>query len=186
VVTLRSRLTASVRGASAAVDATAHREDDNVDFFEMYTAAVQSYPADYVSLEIVDVTVPGSALNVGERGSFDVRVKNAGPLRMADLRVRVKGLNGALVKDVGAAAPFVPEFVSAAGQFPLIAAHDTVDAGELTGRFGFQAPAAVQPERDLVEISLEDWTVDLAHVHESHSESAPTVKAIHRDRVRAS
>ena len=155
-------------------------------FFEDYTAAVEAYPTDYVTLEIVNVTAPGTALNVGERASFDVRVKNAGPLRMADLRVRVTGLNGALVKDTGAAAPFVTEFISSAGQFPLIDAHDTVNAGELTGKFEFQAPAAAQSERDLVEVSVEDWTVDLAHVHGSHAKAAPTVKAIHRDRVRAS
>ena len=73
-------------------------------------------------------------------------MKNAGPLRMADLRRHVKGLNGALVKDTGAAAPFVTEFISAAGQFPLIDAHDTVNAGELTGKFELLAPAAAQSD----------------------------------------
>ena len=143
-------------------------------FFEDYTAAVEAYPTDYVTLEIVNVTAPGTALNVGEPRV--VRRAREERRTAADGRprgVRVKGLNGALVKDTGAAAPFVTEFISAAGQFPLIDAHDTVNAGELTGKFELLAPAAAQSERDLVEVSVEDWTAGSSRTCTSRTPAPP-------------
>jgi hypothetical protein len=154
-------------------------------FFDDYNAALESYPADYVTLEIVNIApINGTAsLNAGERASFDVRVKNAGPLQMADLEVRIKGLNGALVKNVGAADPFDDEVI-AVNAFPVIAAHNTVNAGENGGSFEFLAPATPQPPLDLVEVSIENWTALTEHLHQNHAQAAPSVKAVHRDRVR--
>ena len=87
--------------------------------FEDMTAAVGAYPAASVDLEIVDVVVPGSVINVNEKPSFRVKVTNRGPLEMTGVTLRIKGLNGATVKQNGAAAPFV-----------LGVRHDHVAAGD--------------------------------------------------------
>ena len=153
-------------------------------FFDDYTNAIESYPESYVQLEIVNITVPGSALNQGETGSFDVKVTNSGPLRMNDLTVRIRGLNGTLVADAGAAAPYVSEFVTSAGQFPQVPAHNS-DGVTNIGGFRFKAPASAQPPQDLVEVTFEDWKPDFEHIHLSHTRAADAVKAVHNDRVRA-
>lgn len=154
-------------------------------FFDDYTAALESYANDYVELEIVNVLVPGSALNEGERGTFDVRIRNNGPLSMADVQVRIRGLNGTKVKDAAAIAPYASQFVTSVGQFPTITAHNGSNPQENIGGFGFEAPASAQAPADLVEVTLEEWKADLVHLHVNHSHGSASVKAIHRDRVRA-
>ena len=91
--------------------------------FEDMTAAVEAYPAASVDLEIVDVVFPGSVINVNERPSFRVKVTNRGPLEMTGVTLRIKGLNGATVKQNGAAAPFVSEFVTTTSQLATVGGH---------------------------------------------------------------
>ena len=49
----------------------------------------------------------------------------------------------------------------------------------------FKMPTTPLPVSDLFEVTLEDWTALLDHIHESHSNGSVAVKAVHRDRVRA-
>jgi hypothetical protein len=154
-------------------------------FIDDFAHAVETYPDDYVTLEIIEVNVPGTALNVSERGSFQVRVRNTGPLNMEDLTLRIRGLNGTLVKDTGALAPFVTEFVSDPGQFPRIRGHNGDAPEDNTGAFSFEVASSPRPVADLFEVSIEGWTALLDHILASHSRSAPDVKATYRDRVRA-
>ncbi len=44
------------------------------------TAARETYPGTNVTLEIIDVGIPGDARNTGEVGTFRVKVTNTGPL----------------------------------------------------------------------------------------------------------
>jgi hypothetical protein len=155
-------------------------------FFDDFASAMESYPHDFVTLEIIEVDVPGNALNEGEVGSYRIQVRNTGPLDMADLTVRIRGLNGVLVKNNGAAAPLVDEVVTVAGQFPTIKGHNGDAPQENTGSpLGFKAPSGQRPVIDLFEVSVEGWTGELDHALVSHSRPAPDVKAIYRDRVRA-
>ena len=59
-------------------------------FFDEYTIGIQEYADAHVSIENVNLIVPGSVLNVAEVGSFDVQLRNNGPLRMADVTVRIR------------------------------------------------------------------------------------------------
>jgi hypothetical protein len=154
-------------------------------FFDDYTNAIEQYPDDHTTVEIVNVSVPGTALNVGETGTFDVRLSNTGPLLMADVTVKIKGLNGVTVKDSGATAPFVTEFVTGVGAFPIVPAHNA-GTSENSGTYSFRAPNTAMAVTDLIEVSLEDWTADFDHVHESHANGSAAVRTTHRDRVRAS
>ena len=150
-------------------------------FFDDYTDGVEQYADDHVSIEIVNLIVPGSALNVGEVGSFDVQLRNTGPLRMADVTVRIRGIGGVTVKDVGAAAPFVSEFVTDVGSFPNVPAHNTGTSTN-SGSYSFKVPTTPLPISDLFEVTLEDWTALLDHIDESRSNGSVAVKATHRDR----
>jgi hypothetical protein len=139
-------------------------------FAEMITA-VETYPGAFVDLEIVDVVTPG-ALNVGDRPSFRVKVTNRGALELTDVTLKIKGLNGATVKQNGAAAPFVSEFVTGTSQLATIAAH----GGSQTTNgspFSFTAPAVAQASRTLVQATLEAHNVNLNHILNSHSDPLP-------------
>ncbi len=140
--------------------------------FEDMRAAVEGYPAASVDLEIVDVVVPGSVINVNERPSFRVKVTNRGALEMTGVTLRIKGLNGATVKQNGAAAPFVSEFVTSTSQLATVAAH----GGEQTTNgspFAFTAPGSAQPSKNLVQVTLENHDFTLNHILSGHSDPLP-------------
>lgn len=144
------------------------------------TTAVEDYPTTAVEIEIVEVSVPGNVLNAGETGTFRVKVTNRGSLHLHNLKVKVKGLNGALVKNNGAAAPYVTEFVS--GVFDRVSAHGGSELN--TGSpFGFKAPSNAQPSRNLVRAELDDWDGDLGHILNAHSRPVAGVKGTYASPV---
>jgi hypothetical protein len=155
-------------------------------FFDDYTAAVESYPAQHMELEIVDISfVDGSnALNEGEAGGFRIKLINNGPLHVREGQFKVRGLNGMKVKPNGAGAPYVSEFVTSIGQLDTVGGHGGTSTSN-GSPFGFLAPSHRQSVRDLIEVTLEDWRADLEHIHDNHSRKEPTVRATYRDRVRA-
>ena len=142
--------------------------------FQELVTAVETYPETFLQIEIIDVDFTGNALNVNETASFRVQVTNTGALHITDLTVRVQGLNGATVKNSGAAAPFVSEFVSA----PLdqINAHGGVQS-HLGSPFSLKAPAGAQASKNLVKVTLEDWNADQSHIFIGHSDPLESVKA---------
>lgn len=135
-------------------------------FFDDMTTAIETYPVTDVTLEIVDVVLIGTALNVNETLSFRVKVSNNGPLNLTNVTVRVKGHNGALVQNGGAASPFVTEFVTQA--LPTIA-HNS---NQLTvgSRLQLKAPPGAQVSKTLVRATLEGWDGDLTHMLIGHSD----------------
>ncbi len=152
--------------------------------FEDLATAVATYPQSFVQIEIVDVAFPGDALNVKDIGSFKVKVTNTGALNIDNLKVKVAGLNGALVQKGGA----VP-----AGQDPVFDKDDDKDFisdefDRLTGHGGtqtfpgvfpfiFQAPDKAHSLEDLIEVTLDGWNGNLDHIFLGHSDPVPSVKA---------
>ena len=126
-------------------------------FFDDMATALAEYPVADVVLEIVDVVVPGNALNVNEIASFRVRVRNNGPLSLTNVTVRVKAQNGSSVADNGAASPFVSEFVTQV--LPLI----RPNSAQLTvgNTLKVKAPPGAQASRPLVKATLEGWDASL-------------------------
>jgi hypothetical protein len=139
--------------------------------FEEMKDAVEAYPASFVDLEIIDVVTPG-ALNVGDRPSFRVKVTNRGALELTNVTLRIKGLNGATVKQNGAAAPFVPEFVTTTSQLATVSAHGQSQTTN-GSPFSFQAPGVAQPSRNLVQVTLEGHNFTLNHILNGHSDPLP-------------
>lgn len=153
-------------------------------FFEDYAAAIQSYPDSEVTIQLIEVTVPGDALNVNEQGSFRVQVTNRGALIMDNVILKVRGLAGTEVKQNGAAAQFVNEFNSSDGQVPQIPARGGV-AVVTGGPFRFEAPGAPRNLQELVEVTLAGWNPSEENLLVSNSRGSAAVRAAYSDRVRA-
>jgi len=150
-----------------------------VTFFDQMTIAVETYPVDFVDLEIVDVAVPGNVLNTGETGHFKVKITNRGPLHLNGVKVHVSGANGVQVKDANATAPFVADFVSQA--VPRVDAHG--GSQTTTGTFSFKAPSAPQTSRTLVSATLDVWDATLDHILNAHSDPVADPRAIYEAAV---
>jgi hypothetical protein len=127
-----------------------------------------------VQLEIVEVTFPGDVIDVTEEGTFKVKVTNTGPLKLTDVNIKVKGLNGTTVKHGGAAAQFGSEFVT--GLNDNVNAHG---GSSLTqgGALHFRAPSSPHASQPLIEATLDEWRGSLAHMLDAHSRPLDTVKA---------
>jgi hypothetical protein len=139
-------------------------------FFDDMTRALSEYPLTDVDIEIVEVALIGSALNVGEFGQFRVKVTNRGPLNLTGVTLHVYGLNGATVANNGVIAPFVSDFVTQ--ELPTIAAHGGTQVS-VGSPLKFRAPSAPQPARTLVRATLETWDANLDHILVGHSDPMP-------------
>lgn len=153
-------------------------------FFDDYADAIETYPDTEVTIEIVDVTVPGDALNVNELGSFRIQITNNGVLAMDDVVFKVRGLAGTRVKQNGAAAPLVEEFVTGVGQVERVRARGGV-ATTNGSPLGFEAPGSPRAAQDLIEVTLEGWNPSEDNLLTAHSRGSAAVRAVYRDRVRA-
>jgi hypothetical protein len=149
-------------------------------FFDDMTAALEDYPKTDVELEIVDVVFTGDALNTDEQATFKIKVTNRGPLHLDNVTVRVKGLNGALVKNANALAVFESEFVSASS-IDRVNAHGGSET--MPGTFRLKAPGTAQPPQTLVEATLEGWDANLDHILLAHSDPTDDPKATFAARV---
>lgn len=143
--------------------------------FNEMTTAVETYPVANVTLEIVDVTFPGNALNIIEEGKFKVKVTNNGPLVLTGVTLKIKGLNGATVKDNGVLAQFVSEFVTQ--PLPTLAGHAGSQTPQFTSLLSFKAPGAPHASRNLFQATLEAWDCNTDHIMNGHSDPLDTVKA---------
>jgi hypothetical protein len=151
-------------------------------FWDDYATAVQFYPETNVTLAIVDVDPAGdgSAINEGEQGSFKIQITNNGPLSLRDIEFHVKGLNGMQVR-AGAAHDWDDDFVTNNVSVDFVEHNQTKESQD--SPYQFLAPADPQPVRNLIEVSLADWTADPLHIHTNHTGELPNVKATFRSRV---
>jgi hypothetical protein len=150
-------------------------------FFDDMQAALETYPETNVTIEIVDVVLStGDVLNVNETATFRAKVTNTGPLNLTGVTVRIRGLSGATVKDSGAAAPFVTEFVSA--PLPTINGHGGSQLS-VGSKYTLKAPASAQASKNLVRATLEAWDGNLDHILLAHSDPLTSVKGIYAAEV---
>lgn len=141
--------------------------------------AIEAYPHESLTFEIVEVDPPGNAINTDEDVPFRIQVANAGPLDVLDLTVLVEGLNGTEVKNNGALSVYASSFTTSVGQFPTVPAHQggtpVLSEG---GRFSFEAPRTTKPAgTQLVRVSVAGWNTNFTHMLVSHSDPDTTAKA---------
>lgn len=139
-------------------------------YFDDMAKAVEDYPVTDVVLEIIEVSIPGDALNEGEQGTFRVKVTNNGPLNLTGVTVRVRAQNGATVANNGAISPFVSEFVTQ--ELPTITAHGGSQT-TVGGALKFKAPAGSQDSKTLIKATLEDWNANFDRILNGHSRALP-------------
>ncbi|MCA0296270.1 MAG: hypothetical protein LCH96_13380 [Actinobacteria bacterium] len=145
---------------------------------------IESYPHTYLTIEIIDVNPPGSAINVNEDVTFTVQVSNSGPLNVRDLTLTVTGLNGTQVKAPGAAAPWGTEADS--NPFDLVPAHQPNTPVVMTGSpLHFKANRAWSTAKDLVSVTVGDWDTDFDHPLIAHSDPDTAAKATYSSTVAA-
>lgn len=152
-------------------------------FFNDMKKAVETYPTEFIELDIIDLSFPGSVLNQGEEGSFKVQVTNRGALNLTDVTVKVKGVNGAQVKTGGAAdTNYRSEFVTGKSQLEKLNAHG--DSEVIGGSpMKFKAPGSPQPAGNLLEVTIQDWDGNLDHIMLAHSDPVDSPKATFNSQV---
>jgi hypothetical protein len=166
---------ASFIAASASVNPNLYLRRNIMAFFDDMTTALETYPVANVTLEIIEVDFPGSALNARDEGTFRVRINNNGPLELTDVALKISGQNGATVANNGAAAVFVPEFVTQTNpvqQVPTVSGHNgsVVTTGS---PMKFKAPNGEQASKTLIKVTLEGWNANLNHILNGHSDPLP-------------
>lgn len=141
--------------------------------FDDMTNEVATYPVNNVTLEIVDVTFPGSVLNTREEGTFRVKVSNKGPLNLNNVKVRITGKNGATVAGNGAVTTFVSELVT----LPMATIGGHVGTGivpdDPTRPLKFKAPQDEQGRKTLLAATIDAWDADFDHMLVDHSDPLP-------------
>jgi len=142
-------------------------------FFNDFRAAMHDYPEQFVTLEIVDVDVPGDALNTREEGTFKVQLTNNGLLDLTGVVLRVRGLNGALVKTGGAADFDYREELTIEMESETIQGQGGVSLTN-GSKLKFKAPAGRKPEGTaLFKATIDEWNGSLVRILNGHSHSEP-------------
>lgn len=151
-------------------------------FLDDFRDAVSGYPAASVTVEIVDrapVTPPtGTQVNVNDIWSFQVKVRNRGPLNMTGVSLRINGLNGATVSTTNVPASFGGSIASFGNM--TINAHGTQDTVHLF----LKAPNATRPAgTELVSAQIAGFDVNLNHLLIDHSAFSATPRGVYSDQV---
>lgn len=147
-------------------------------FLTDYSTAIETYLDDHVNVEIRNVTREGDQINVGETGTFEILITNHGPVRMRNIRLLVRGLDGMLVKHQGALSQFDAAMTLegpgdnqidvAANGGTFLVAQGSDDWSQI---LSYKAPSQPRSRRGLIEVSIDDWTADLTPIHR-HSSGA--------------
>ncbi|MGR0480408.1 MAG: hypothetical protein ACTFAL_03145 [Candidatus Electronema sp. V4] len=124
-------------------------------------AEIDTYETDKCSTTIINFAIPGTALNVGEAFTFQVKVENNGELDMKNVKVQVIGTSYADV------AYLVPQFSSSAvsGTFNL-------DANQEYIVFPFLGRAKKDTGNaslDIVTARIHSWNASFDHILDDHS-----------------
>jgi hypothetical protein len=146
-------------------------------FFNDFRAAMHDYPEQFVTLEIVDVDVPGNALNTREEGTFTVRLTNNGLLDMTDVVLKVRGLAGTLVKTGGAADFDFREELTIGMESETITGQGGVSLTN-GSKLKFKAPAGTKPAGTaLFKATIDGWNGSLTRILDGHSHNEDVAPA---------
>jgi len=141
-----------------------------------------SYVANYATIEIVNFTVSagaGPAWNVGDTGSFQVRVCNNGDMDIKNLRVHIAAIN-----NFGKVRFLVPGPAGGAWQndfvWPLgiqIDAHGS----NTFGAFQFKAERKTNGTKEVIRAHIENFDLSWDHLlvdHTGHTAAASDAHSI--------
>jgi hypothetical protein len=143
----------------------------------------ETYPRNYLTIEIVEVDPPGSNpdINEDEEVSFRIQVTNRGPLDANQVSLLVEGRNGTEVKSNGAAAPWGPAFTLPGDYFGDVLGHSHDDSGPKLspgGKFFFRNSQDFSTPTELLRVSVAGWTTDLNHLSAGHTPADRQARAV--------
>ncbi|MGH9381195.1 MAG: hypothetical protein ACRD2Z_11355 [Thermoanaerobaculia bacterium] len=146
-------------------------------FFNDFRAAMHDYPEEFVELEIVEVEFPGDVLNTSEEGSFRVQLTNNGLLDMTDVSLKVRGLNGTLVKTGGAADFDYRDELTIGMDSETIVGQGGVSLTQ-GSKLRFKAPASTKPAgTQLFKATIAGWNGSLVRILNGHSHAEDVAPA---------
>ncbi|MDH3293038.1 MAG: hypothetical protein OER95_01800 [Acidimicrobiia bacterium] len=155
-----------------------------IPILEELKKAYEDYPHVYLELSLVDVDFDGTRINVNEDVDFRIQAINRGPLDMNELSLKVTGLNGTLVKEPSAIAPWTTEFEIDGEFFGNALGHNgnnpAVSPG---GKYKFRPTSASSLVRDLVRIEVIGWNSDSSHLENGHTRADPDANVVYRAEV---
>ncbi len=155
-----------------------------IQFLEDLTDAIEQYPHEYLTIEIVNVSYPGRTINRQDDVSWYFQVSNRGPLVARELSFLIEGLNGTEVKGSGAVAQWVSSWTTSTPWFPDVPAHSGDTPVLMPGNaFHFKPTQASQSPTELVRISVAGWNTDFAHPFVSHSRADAQAAAVFSSQV---
>lgn len=133
--------------------------------------AIESYPRTYLTVDIYDVNEPGGAWNVGQNGTFKVRVRNDGPLNVDNLTLLMEGKNGSRVGEHGWTAGQISLETAV---FPRVPGHMADDTWiEIEDHYHLFVHRELPPNSELLKVSVKDWDTSFDHLTIGHSDPAP-------------
>lgn len=145
-------------------------------------AAIETYPQTHLTVDIYDVNEPGGAWNVGENGTFRVRVHNGGPLDVDGLTLSMLGENGSKVGQHGWTSGQISLQTSVFPRVPAHMADDTwIEAPD--DHFHLFVHQVLPANSDLLTVSVKDWNTSLDHLTMAHSDPSFAAKDVYRDEV---
>ncbi|KQR16775.1 hypothetical protein [Cellulomonas sp. Leaf334] len=130
----------------------------------------ETYPRDFLDVQIVQVDPPGAVINTLEEVLFRIQVANSGPLDANQLSLLVEGLNGTLVRSNGLNSPWQSSFTISGAFFGDVPAHSAVTPRVSPGdKFAFRPSTSSTTVRDLVRVSVAGYDTDLLHMTVAHT-----------------
>lgn len=159
--------------ATAAVTQAAQHENtvlaDLVD-------AIETYPTNYLTLEIYEVDPPGSGTGINEQEdvTFKVHVHNSGPLNVDGLTLLIEAMPGAEGVKLHGSTVFKSNLTT----LPIkqVPAHMAADTWTETveSHYHFKAGPHTPSVVDLIRVSISEWDADLDHPLKAHSDPVPS------------
>lgn len=162
-----------------------------IQILEDLADAIHDYPAEYLTIEVVQVGGFKTNMNEGEDVRFRIEVSNSGPLDVHNLTLLVAGAPHFQLPGAGAAAipdlPRAAEVKAAAGDeyatsfVTPVGAFDTVPADSAgngvtvvsSGDKYFFKPLVAGDEVALIQVSVDGWNTDFDHILGSLSDANP-------------
>lgn len=143
--------------------------------------AIESYPRTHMTVDIYDVNDPGGSWNVGQNGTYKVRVRNDGPLDVDGLTLLMEGKNLSKVGEHGWTGG---QSSMQTPVFPRVPAHMADDTWiEIEDHFHLWVHQELPPNSELLKVSVLDWNTSLDHLTIAHSDPAPAADDVYSAEV---
>jgi hypothetical protein len=144
--------------------------------------AIDTYPADNVTIQIINFEEPGGHINAGEVCTFDVRVTNNGQLDMRNLRLHVQGSQWTSVKRLPTDS-FGSYFISGARD---VDAHTAVTFGRFRMRADQGTPDGGTSNEELISAHISSYDAGLDHILGDHGHHASNPEAAYTRHIHPS